>query len=145
MSNLTQYKLFIGDDKKNTLFGVTFSFNASLLINWFPIQSSCVQFIFATTMQYSKQKITLKGFQIHPLWVSTWRLILDIANSQYKHDHDLVKTSKLTCFCVDKVAFNFQFRLVALCSVDFCHYDAMLEAKHILKSCQIHPFWVCTW
>ena len=27
MSNLTQYKLFIGDDKKNTLFGVTFSFN----------------------------------------------------------------------------------------------------------------------
>ena len=27
VSNLTQYKLFIGDDKKNTLFGVTFSFN----------------------------------------------------------------------------------------------------------------------
>ena len=27
MSNLTQHKLFIGDDKKNTLFGVTFSFN----------------------------------------------------------------------------------------------------------------------
>ena len=26
VSNLTQYKLFIGDDKKNTLFGVTFSF-----------------------------------------------------------------------------------------------------------------------
>ena len=27
MSNLTKYKIFIGDDKKNTLFGVTFSFN----------------------------------------------------------------------------------------------------------------------
>ena len=27
MSDLTQYKLFIGDEKKNTLFGVTFSFN----------------------------------------------------------------------------------------------------------------------
>ena len=27
VSDLTQYKLFIGDDKKNTLFGVTFSFN----------------------------------------------------------------------------------------------------------------------
>ena len=27
VSNLTQYKLFIGDDQKNTLFGVTFSFN----------------------------------------------------------------------------------------------------------------------
>ena len=27
VSNLTQYKLFIGDDKKNPLFGVTFSFN----------------------------------------------------------------------------------------------------------------------
>ena len=26
VSNLTQYKLFIGDDKKNMLFGVTFSF-----------------------------------------------------------------------------------------------------------------------
>ena len=29
MSNLTQYKLFIGDDKKNTLFGVTFSFKVN--------------------------------------------------------------------------------------------------------------------
>ena len=27
MVNLTQYKLFIGDDKKNTISGVTFSFN----------------------------------------------------------------------------------------------------------------------
>ena len=27
-TSLTQYKLFIGDDKKNTLFGGTFSFNA---------------------------------------------------------------------------------------------------------------------
>ena len=27
--NLTQYKLFIGDDKKNTISGVTFSFNPS--------------------------------------------------------------------------------------------------------------------
>ena len=27
VSNLTRYILFIGDDKKNTLFGVTFSFN----------------------------------------------------------------------------------------------------------------------
>ena len=26
VSNLTQYKLFFGDDKKNMLFGVTFSF-----------------------------------------------------------------------------------------------------------------------
>ena len=26
VSNLTQYKLFIGDDKKDILFGVTFSF-----------------------------------------------------------------------------------------------------------------------
>ena len=26
VSNLTQYNLFIGGDKKNTLFGVTFSF-----------------------------------------------------------------------------------------------------------------------
>ena len=31
MSNLTQHKLFIGDDKKNTLFGVTFSFKLSLM------------------------------------------------------------------------------------------------------------------
>ena len=30
MSDLTQYKLSIGDDKKNTLFGVTFSFNTFL-------------------------------------------------------------------------------------------------------------------
>ena len=27
MSNLTQYKIFIGDDKNNTPFGVAFSFN----------------------------------------------------------------------------------------------------------------------
>jgi len=27
VSNSTQYKLFIGDDKKYTLFGMTFSFN----------------------------------------------------------------------------------------------------------------------
>jgi len=27
VSNLTQYKLFIGDDKKKMLSGVTFSFN----------------------------------------------------------------------------------------------------------------------
>ena len=26
VSNFTQYKLFIGDDKKNTFFGMTFSF-----------------------------------------------------------------------------------------------------------------------
>ena len=31
VSNLTQYKLFIGDDKKNTLFGVTFSFKADAI------------------------------------------------------------------------------------------------------------------
>ena len=30
VSNLTQYKLFIGDDKKNTLFGVIFSFKKIL-------------------------------------------------------------------------------------------------------------------
>ena len=29
MVNLTQYKLFIGDDKKNTISGVTFSFKHS--------------------------------------------------------------------------------------------------------------------
>ena len=35
MSNLAQYKLFIGKDKQNTLFGVTFSFNNNLLMNTF--------------------------------------------------------------------------------------------------------------
>ena len=30
VSNLTQYKLFIGDDKKNTLFGETLSVKARL-------------------------------------------------------------------------------------------------------------------
>jgi len=30
LSNSTQYKLFIGDDKKYTLFGITFSFKAML-------------------------------------------------------------------------------------------------------------------
>jgi len=30
VSNLTQYKLFIGDDKKNTISGVTFSFKKTL-------------------------------------------------------------------------------------------------------------------
>ena len=33
MSNLTQYKLFNGDDKNNTPFGVTFSFNFHWLVH----------------------------------------------------------------------------------------------------------------
>ena len=37
-----------------------------------------------------------------------------------------------------------EFRLVSisdlLCSVDFCHYDAMFEAKNIVKDFQIHLF-----
>ena len=52
-----------------------------------------------------------------------------------KHDHDLVKgIRKLTCFCVDKLVSNSDL----LCLADFYHYDAMLEAKHIVKSFQIH-------
>ena len=30
-----------------------------------------------------------------------------------------------------------------LCLVDFCHYDAMLEEKNIIKAFQIHPFLAC--
>ena len=30
-----------------------------------------------------------------------------------------------------------------LCSVDFCHYDAKLEEKNIIKAFQIHPFLAC--
>ena len=30
-----------------------------------------------------------------------------------------------------------------LCSIDFCHYDAMLEEKNNIKAYQIHPFLAC--
>ena len=33
MSNLTQYKIFIGDDKNNTPFGVAFSFKLQVYTN----------------------------------------------------------------------------------------------------------------
>ena len=45
----------------------------------------------------------------------------------------------LPCSSVDKLVSISDL----LCSVDFCHYDAMLEAKNIMKDFQIHLFWVC--
>ena len=51
-------------------------------------------------------------------------------------DHDQIKGNKLTFFCVDELFSNSEL----LCSVDFCHYDAMLEAQNIVKGFQIHPF-----
>ena len=56
-----------------------------------------------------------------------------------KQDHDHVKGIKLTCFCIDKLVSSSDL----LCSVDFCHYDAMLEEKNIIKAFQIHPFLAC--
>ena len=53
-----------------------------------------------------------------------------------RQDHDLVKGSKLTCFCIDKLVSSSDL----LCSFDFCHYDAMLEEKNLIKAFQIHPF-----
>ena len=52
------------------------------------------------------------------------------------HDHDKVKGNKLTCFCTDTLVSNSDL----LCSVDISHYNAMLEAKNIVKGFQIHPF-----
>ena len=42
----------------------------------------------------------------------------------------MIKGSKLTFFCVDKLVSNSEL----LCSLDFCHYEAMLEAENIVKS-----------
>ena len=56
-----------------------------------------------------------------------------------KQDHDHVKESKLTCFCIDKLVSSSDL----LCAVDFSHYDAMLEEKNIIKAFQIHPFLAC--
>ena len=41
VSNFTQYKLFIGDDKKNTIFGVTFSFNVEFCVEMLE-KTSCL-------------------------------------------------------------------------------------------------------
>ena len=44
-----------------------------------------------------------------------------------KHGHDQVKGKKLTFFCVDELVSNLEL----LCSVDFCHFNAMLKAENI--------------
>ena len=68
---------------------------------------------------------------------------LNMNNDNYKkiteQDHDHVKVSKLMCFYIDKLVSSSD----SLCSVDFCHYDAMLEEKNIIKAFQIHPFLAC--
>ena len=55
---------------------------ASLLINWFPIQTSCVQLIFTTMVQYSKLQLFWKAVKsIHFEYPrEEWFLILRIHN-----------------------------------------------------------------
>ena len=116
---------------------------AFLLINWFPIQSSCVQMILATTMQYSTQKLPWRAFKsIHFEYPrEDWVLILRIHNISmitiWSRQVNLRASVSINWFSISNSDLS--------CSVDFCHYDAMLEERHFLKSCQIHPFWVCTW
>ena len=68
---------------------------------------------------------------------------LNMNNNNYKkitkQDHDHVKGSKVTRFCIDKLVSSSDF----LCSVNFCHYNAMLEEKKVIKAFQIHPFLAC--
>ena len=60
-------------------------------------------------------------------------------NKITNQDHNHVKESKPTCFCIDKVVSSSDL----LCSVDFCYYYANLEEKNIIKAFQIHPFLAC--
>ena len=74
------------------------------------------------------------------LCIRACQLVLKTTKTTYLlHDHDKVKGRKLTCFCIDTLVSNSDL----LCSVDISHYNALLEAKNIVKGFQIHPFWVC--
>ena len=44
-----------------------------------------------------------------------------------KHDHDQVKGNKITFFCADELVSNSELS----CSVDYCHFTAMLEVENI--------------
>ena len=81
---------------------------------------------------------TLGFTKIEPYLITMIQLNMNNNNNNKitKQDHDHGKGSKLTCFCIDKLVSSSEL----LCSVDFCHYEAMLEEKNIIKAFQIHPF-----